>query len=144
MGNIENIAAAFEKAIKGVGASHKDVATLSLIFDIKSERIGIIQTGGLMNPMGPIAALFNSEAGDDIFKAVYAMLTDDTKKMMLRTLNPSHGKQPCITCKHFEEMSSHFGCCAHHKKFFDGEESNSKITQINGGCPFYEPRRDTE
>lgn len=144
MARIENIVAALEKAIKGIGVSHKDVATLSLIFDIESSQIGIVQTGGLTNTMGPVAALFNSDAGEDIFKAVYAMLSEDTKRMMRRVLTPDHGDKPCIMCRKFEEKADHFGICQHHKAYFDGEEANSKVTKIKEGCPFYEPRRDTE
>lgn len=143
MASIENIAAALEKAIKETGVNLKEVATLSLVFDLRSEKMGIVQTGGLMNPMGPVAALFNSEVGEDVFKAVYAMLTDKTRRMMLRMLKPIHGGNACVTCKRFNEKSSHFGNCEHHRGFFDGEEANSKVTQTKDGCPFYE-QGDTE
>lgn len=141
--DITEIAAALENTIKRVGANK--IASLSIVFDIESSQIGIIQTGGLTNTMGPVAALFNSDAGEDIFKAVYAMLSEDTKRMMLKTLNPTHGHKPCITCGKFKEVSNHFGICQHHKAYFDGEEANSKVTKIKEGCPFYETiRRDTE
>ena len=141
--DITEIAAALENTIKRVGANK--IASLSIVFDIESSQIGIIQTGGLTNTMGPVAALFNSDAGEDIFKAVYAMLSDDTKRMMRRVLTPDHGDKPCIMCRKFEEKASHFGICQHHKAYFDGEEANSKVTKIKEGCPFYETiRRDTE
>lgn len=141
--DITEIAAALENTIKRVGANK--IASLSIVFDIESSQIGIIQTGGLTNTMGPVAALFNSDAGEGIFKAVYAMLSEDTKRMMRRVLTPDHGHKPCTTCGKFEEKASHFGICQHHKAYFDGEEANSKVTKIKEGCPFYETvRRDTE
>ena len=141
--DITEIAAALENTIKRVGANK--IATLSIVFDIESHQIGIVQTGGLTNTMGPVAALFNSDAGEDIFKAVYAMLSEDTKRMMRGVLTTNHGDKPCIGCKKFEEKASHFGVCQHHKAYFDGEDANSKVTKIKEGCPFYEAiRRDTE
>lgn len=136
--DITEIAAALENTIKRVGANK--IASLSIVFDIESSQIGIVQTGGLTNTMGPVAALFNSDAGEDIFKAVYAMLSEDTKRMMRRVLTPDHGDKPCIKCRKFEEKANHFGICQHHKAYFDGEEANSKVTKIKEGCPFFEEK----